>query len=501
MSDTPPIPTLAPAAKPLSIWRNWITFAGTVVASGALFAFLLLLTLDLTGKGSNNPYLGILTYIVAPAFLIAGLVLVLGGAWYERRRRVRPGAEAPHVAIDLSRPRDRRILFWFVVGTGAFLMLTAIGSYQTFQYSESVTFCGEVCHKVMEPEFTTYQHGAHARVACVECHIGSGAEWFVKAKVSGTYQVYSVLFHKYETPIPTPVRNLRPARETCLECHWPEKYSGSVERTAHHYLTDDANTPYTVRLLVHVGGGSPENGPVGGIHWHMLISNKIEYFASDRQRQVIPWVRRTAADGTVTVYRTPDFKGDPDPALIRRMDCMDCHNRPAHNYQTPDNAVDEGIYLGRISKALPGIKKVAVDLLTRPYSSVDAATTSIRRGLMSKYGSVSGVADTVAAVQAIYRTNLFPEMKADWSKYPDNIGHLDSAGCFRCHDGKHKDVAGRRGALTNDCNSCHTILAQGSGADLSRLSPEGQVFKHPSTDIEGLGMQCSDCHNGKNQDN
>jgi len=226
------------------IWRNWITFAGTVVASGALFAFLLLLTLDLTGKGAKNPYMGILCYIVAPGFLIAGLALVFGGAWQEHRRRVRrPNTPAPRVAIDLSRPRDRRILFWFVAGATSFLMLTAVGSYQTFQYTESVPFCGEVCHKVMEPEFTTYQAGAHARVACVECHIGSGAAWYVKAKVSGLYQVYSVVFHKYEQPIPTPVRNLRPARDTCERCHWPEKYSGSIEVTHHHFMADDQNTP------------------------------------------------------------------------------------------------------------------------------------------------------------------------------------------------------------------------------------------------------------------
>jgi hypothetical protein len=233
----------------------------------------------------------------------------------------------------------------------------------------------------------------------------------------------------------------------------------------------------------------------------MLISNKIEYYATDRQRQTIPWVRRTAADGTVTVYRTPDFKGEPDPALIRRMDCMDCHNRPAHKYSTPNDAVDEGMYLGRIDKSLPGIKKVAVDLLTKPYTTADAATAAIGRGLRAKYGAATGIDATVSAVQAVYRTNFFPEMKADWSKYPDNIGHLDSAGCFRCHDGKHKETTGSKGALTNDCNSCHTILAQGSGADLARLSPEGQSFKHPSTDIEGMGLQCSDCHNGKNQDN
>lgn len=500
---TPDSPSTPDAPRPaLSIWRNWITFAGIVVAGGALFAFLLLLTLDLTGRGAKNPYLGILTYLVAPGFLFLGGALVLGGAWHERRRRTQsPFAQAPRIAIDLSRPRDRRILGWFLAGTMSFLMLTAVGSYQTFQYSESVQFCGEVCHTVMEPEYTTYQHGSHARVACVECHIGSGAAWFVKAKVSGTYQVYAVLTKKYPTPIPTPVSNLRPARETCLQCHWPEKYSGSIERTTHHYLTDAANTPYTVRLLVHVGGGSAATGPVGGIHWHMLVSNKVEYYASDPQRQTIPWIRQTTPDGKVTVYRTPDFKGDPDPDKIRRMDCMDCHNRPAHKYASPDAAVDEGMDLGRIDTKLPAIKRTAVDLLTKPYATTDDAVAAIGKGLAARYPGQAALPATVAAVQAIYRENFFPAMKADWSRYPDNIGHLDSAGCFRCHDAKHSvDGAGKQ-TLTNDCNTCHTILSQGSGADLAKLAPAGQPFRHPSSDIDGLGLNCNDCHNGKNQEN
>jgi len=203
----------------------------------------------------------------------------------------------------------------------------------------------------------------------------------------------------------------------------------------------------------------------------------------------------------VTVFRAPDFKGEPDPKAIRRMDCMDCHNRPAHKYATPDNAVDEAMYLGRIDKSLPSIKRTAVDLLTKPYPTEAVAVAALDQGLRAQYPSAPRVGDTIAAVQAIYRENFFPEMKADWSKYPDNIGHLDSAGCFRCHDGKHQVLGGGKRVLTNDCNTCHTILAQGAGAELSKLSPEGAAFQHPSTDIDGMGLQCADCHNGKNQEN
>jgi nitrate/TMAO reductase-like tetraheme cytochrome c subunit len=501
MSDFPhPPPT--PTARPHSIWHNWISLSGVVLAGSSLFAFLLLFAIDLAGRDSGNPYLGILCYVVAPFFLILGATVTLFGAWLQRRRLARSQDVHPaRLAIDLSRPRDRRILLWFALGSASFLLLTAIGSYQTYVYTESNQFCGEACHTVMGPEYTAYHRSAHARVACVECHVGSGATWYIKSKINGTRQLYGVLTGQYSRPIPAPVQNMRPAGETCEQCHWPQKYSGSIERTFNRYLADAKNTPYAVRLLVNVGGGSPANGPVGGIHWHMNVSNKVEYYATDVQRQVIPWIRVTGPDGKVTVYRTQEFKGDPDPASIRRMDCIDCHNRPAHRYASPDDAVDEAMDLGHIDSKLPSIKRTAVDLLTKTYSTQDEATGAIGKALDARYAGAPGLDTTVEAVEAVYRVNFFPEMKADWSKYPDNIGHLDSAGCFRCHDAKHSvDGLGKQ-MPSSDCNVCHTILAQGSGAELSMVSPSGQVFRHPSTSIDGLGLLCSDCHNGKNQDN
>lgn len=501
MSEPHPTDILPEDRKP-SIWQNWISLAGAIIAGGSLFAFILLFLFDVLGGGTRNPYVGILCYLVAPGFLFLGLALVLGGAWVQHRGRAarRPG-RAPRLTIDLSRPRDRWTLIWFGIGTLGFLMLTAVGSYQTYHYTESVQFCGQVCHTVMQPEFVAYNAGAHARVDCTDCHIGSGAAWYVKAKISGLHQVYAVLTNRYDRPIPTPVQSLRPARDTCEQCHWPEKYSGSVEHTHNHFLADDPNTPYTIKLLVNVGGGSPEHGPVGGIHWHMLVSNKVEYVATDERRQKIPWVRITAEDGRVTVYRTADFKGEPDPAQIRAMDCMDCHNRPAHKFQTPDDSVDEAMYLGRIDSSLPAIKRTVVDLLTKPYATEAAADQALQAELGKRYANARKLGGAVAAAQAIYHRNFFPEMKADWSKYPDNIGHLNSPGCFRCHDGKHFATDGKHQVLTMDCNSCHTILAQGSGADLAKVAPEGAAFQHPSADIEGLGLLCNDCHNGKNQDN
>ena len=485
-----------------SIWRNWCTLAGAIIATGGLFAFLFLFTLDMTGKGRGNPYLGILTYVVAPFFLATGLVLVLFGAWRRRAELARLrglGRPAP-LAIDLSRKRDRVILTTFVSGTLVYLLMTAVGSYQTYVYTESVEFCGMVCHSVMGPELTAYRRNSHARVACVDCHVGEGAARFVTAKINGVRQLFGITFDNYPRPIPIPIHNLRPARETCERCHWPEKHSGNLERTIPRFLSDDANTPFTVRLLLKVGGSGTDHGKPEGIHWHTGKDTTVEYYASDAQRQTIPWVRVTDPSGRVTIYRKTDFKGTPDPAQIRIMDCIDCHNRPAHRYSTPNDAVDEAIYLGRIDRSLPGIKRTAVDLLTQPYATQEEGEAKIEAALLKKYPGAAHINEAAVAVSAVYQFNFFPEMKVDWSKYPENIGHMDNPGCFRCHDGKHVADNGNPMPATA-CDSCHVILAQGAGADLAKLAPAGLAFKHPSADLEGVDLICSDCHNGKNQDN
>src|SRR5208283_4423137 len=307
-----------------SLLRNWMSLTGLVVVIGSLFSFLLLFMLDAVAHFSN-PYLGILTYIIAPGFLISGLLLTVVGVLRERHKRGGAVGLFPVVQVDLSRPRDRRRMAAFLAGSVFFLFLSAVGSYNTYHFSESVQFCGQTCHTVMKPELVTYQHGPHARVACVECHIGPGAAWFVKAKLSGTYQVYATLAKKYPTPIPTPVRNLRPAQETCEQCHWPKKFVGNLDRTLSYYLPDSSNSLYSVRLLLKVGGDDPTHGPVGGIHWHMNVANKIEYIATDEARQKIPWVRMTDRQGVVTEYRTKEFTNDVSQMPVRRIDCMDCH--------------------------------------------------------------------------------------------------------------------------------------------------------------------------------
>ena len=497
MSDTIPIPSPA-SPKQRSHFNNWISAIGGVVAIGALFSFALLVWMDFT-QGDKNPYLGIFTYIVAPGFLITGLGLIFFGAWAQRRWAIKHAATAPDKwRLDFSSASQRRLLVLFGMGGTAFIMLSAFGSYQTYHYSESVQFCGEVCHQAMNPEFVTYQRGAHARVDCVECHIGSGAQWFIKAKINGTHQLITYTLDNYNRPIATPLKQLRPAQDICAKCHWPEKFHGNVEMNYEHFLSDKNNTPYTVRMLMHVNVSAP-GSPAGGIHWHVSDTDRVEYYAADDKRQDIPWTRVTnLKDGTSRVFRTPDFKGEPPADKIRVMDCMDCHNRPAHVFPTANDAVEKALTRGTLSRKLPNIKRVAVQAMTQDGITTDAiAAQKIADYLRTKYkdpGLAVELPDTIAAVQDIFAKNIFPERKADWRVYPNNIGHKDWQGCFRCHDSKHKSETGQV-VSSSDCNSCHTILSQGKGVDLAKLNGSGLEFKHPGGDLDPE-LTCADCHNG-----
>ncbi|MGD1084355.1 MAG: NapC/NirT family cytochrome c [Verrucomicrobiota bacterium] len=494
MNATPPTGT-GGSSSLLSLFRNWVSLAGLVLMASSVFAFVLLFFLD-TIAHTSNPYVGILTFLVAPAFFFAGLMLILFWAWRWRRKMAKAngGAAGLRIDVDFSRARDRKLLSFFIPASVGFLLITAIVSYHTYQFTESVQFCGESCHTVMKPELTTYLHSPHARVACAECHIGKGATWYVRSKLSGTYQVYATLTKKYPTPIPTPVKNLRPAQETCEQCHWPSQFVGNLDRTFSYYLPDQTNTLYSVRLLLHVGGGDPTHGPTSGIHWHMNVANKIEYVAADSARQQIPWVRMTDRQGVVTVFRTKSFTNDVSQMEIRRMDCMDCHNRPAHKLQSPESAVNLAMSLGRLP-LLPYIKTNAVGVLCRPYTNQTQALEGIATTLAQQFPNDPRVREAIAAVQEIYTNNFFPEMKASWRDYPDNIGHKDFPGCFRCHDGKHVSSTTQTMIKANDCNVCHWILTQGSGEQLNQLTAQGQKFAHPIDEYDPA-YQCTDCHNG-----
>jgi nitrate/TMAO reductase-like tetraheme cytochrome c subunit len=465
-------------------FRNWISWAGMVLSAGALFSFFLLVAID-QFAGHRNPYVGILAYVVAPLFFVLGLALALVGALFQWRseRRARRAAEPLVIRIDLSRPRDRKILGVFAAGSVAFLFLSALGSYQTYQITESVQFCGKACHLPMEPEFVASQHTAHAKVECVACHVGPGAAAYFKTKLNGVKQLYHTVANDFVRPIYVTASNPRPSQAICEQCHWPKKYVGNVERTYQHYLSDEKNTPFAVRLLLNVGGGDPSNGPQGGIHWHMNIANKIEYIATDDQLLSIPWVRMTNPQGVTTEYRDPDFKDDPAKYRIRRMDCMDCHSRPAHKLHTPNEAVDLALSTGRLDAKIPWVKSKVVAALVQSYSTTAEA-----------YPDPARANPIINEAQAIYRENFFPEVKVDWRTHPDFVGHKNWNGCFRCHDGKHVTADGKMSIKASDCRSCHLILAQGSGEALEQINPKGYDFIH--IDAPYTEFSCVECHTG-----
>jgi nitrate/TMAO reductase-like tetraheme cytochrome c subunit len=476
-------------------FRNWISWAGIVLAAGALFSFLLLFAIDLFAA-RRSPYVGILAYVVAPAFFILGLLLTLVGALLEARkeRKARRIAKPLTITIDLSRARDRRILAIFAAATVGFLFLSALGSYQTYQFSESVEFCGKTCHLPMEPQFVAFQHTAHAKVECVACHVGPGAAAYFKTKVNGVKQLYHTVRNDFDRPIRLTAANPRPTQEICEQCHWPKKYVGNVERSYQHYLSDEKNTPFAVRLLLNVGGGDPSNGPQGGIHWHMNIANKIEYIATDNQLLSIPWVRMTNPQGVTTEYRDPEFKDDPAKHQIRRMDCMDCHSRPAHKVHTPNEAVDLALFTGRLDPKTPWVKSKVVAALVKPYSTRAEAEQGIANDLREAYPDPAQANPIIGVAQAIYRENFFPEVKVDWRTYPDFVGHKNWNGCFRCHDGKHVSADGKMSIKASDCRSCHLILAQGSGEALEQINAKGHDFIH--IDAPYAEFSCVDCHTG-----
>lgn len=494
-----------PLHKTPSLLRNYISFAGAVIVLASFASILLLFLLETTGA-ANNPYLGIFTYIIFPFFLILGLLIVLFGMIRERRRRrtLSPSEIAAYPVLDLNDPSRRRKFFVFLGLAFIFVFMSVFGSYRAYEYTESVAFCGQTCHTVMKPEFVAFQASPHARLRCVDCHVGPGAGGYVRSKFAGVRQLFGVLFNNYSKPIRTPVHNMPAAQDTCAHCHWPEKFYGNQLRIFNHYVYDEKNTLQQTRMLINVGGGSPASGPVTGIHWHMNLANEVTFIATDEQRQSIPWIRVRDQQGNVTEYMSRSTQLTPEQitqAPKRRMDCIDCHSRPAHIYLPPDVAVDNALAAGKLDASLPYLKRQAIEVLNKPYSTNDEAVNSIASGLdgfyRANYADVSSqkrdsIKGAIAEIQRIYQTYFFPEMKTDWRTHPNNIGHLYSSGCFRCHDGEHVSSTGK--VVSNDCNVCHTVLDQTTaGASLSAQTGE---FQHPVALGYLAKLSCAVCHKG-----
>jgi nitrate/TMAO reductase-like tetraheme cytochrome c subunit len=395
---------------------------------------------------------------------VLGLILMPIGTWLDRRRQRAGRAEFHWPRLDLADERHRTWAFFVFAATLVNVVIVSLAAYSGVHYMDSVEFCGQVCHEVMEPEFAAYEDGPHSRVTCVQCHIGEGASWFVRSKLSGTRQVFAVSLNTFSRPVPSPVHDLRPARETCEQCHWPEKFHGDTIRVFRDYGTDEANTEYETVLQIHVGGGSERLEIATGIHWHMNVANEIEYIATDEKRQVIPWVRMTDRFGNVREYQVDGVTPEELAAGERRtMDCIDCHNRPSHPFDaSASRAVDRALERGEIPVTLPYVKREAVAALEETYPSqaaaIDAIAARLRDFYRREYSDVymserQDVERAVTGAQRLYQRNVFPTMNVTWGTYPNNIGHMDFPGCFRCHDESHKTTDGV--AIGQDCSLCH----------------------------------------------
>ena len=464
---------MSPRLAPLrtffkAITSNGVGLLGAALTTAAAILFLSLFVIESLGF-EGGPYLGILTFVVIPSLFVAGLLLIPVGMAWERRRARRAAARgeaAPGLpVVDLNVGRTRNIVLVFFAATVVNIVILAVATYKAVDVMDSTPFCGATCHSVMTPEYTTYQRSPHARVPCVSCHIGPGAGWFVKSKLSGSWQLISVNLKLYPKPIPVPVHNLRPARETCEQCHWPTKFIGDRLKIITHYQDDEANTPQETVLLLRVGG--LEGRTSRGIHWHVDPGVRIRY-ESDEKRETIGTVELTRPDGTKETFTKPGAAdGRPDAtgeaATWRTMDCIDCHNRPSHIYRMPGDELDAALAVGRVDPKLPFIHREGMTLLQADYASHAEARAKIASGLADFYAKngpavpQERVAAAAKAIGDIYCVNVFPSMNIRWGTYPNFLGHVNAPGCFRCHDGEHADAAGT--TIPNDCDTCHTVLA------------------------------------------
>lgn len=433
-----------------------------VIATTMAILFIVLLLLEIVGL-LENPYIGLVLFVTLPVIFIIGLLLVPIGGWIiTRRGRLHPDATAWPV-IDLRVPHQRHVAMAVLVLTFVNVIIVSIAAYGGVHYMDSSKFCGTVCHTTMEPEYVAYQQWPHARVECAQCHIGPGVGAFAQAKLSGTRQLYKVLTNTVPKPVPAPAHLIRPARDTCERCHWSEDMHGDVTRVIHEYSNDEKNTESTTTLRLHVGGGSARLGVGTGIHWHMNLDNKVEFIArKDAQGQeTVPYVRLTDDKGRVHEFyaegvRPPQVANLP----VQRMDCMDCHNRPAHTFfSTPQRAIDTAMASGRLPRDLPFVRREAVAAVSAQYPDKATALQAIAKRLDGFYRTRPEtdprlVQRAVAATQDMWQTNVFPAMHVTWGTYPNNIGHVDTPGCFRCHDDSHKAADGM--VIRQDCELCHT---------------------------------------------
>jgi len=492
--------------------RRWLVRLGLALAALGLLVFVGGLALEAL-IGLKAVSVQAVAFPAAVVALVLGLVLAFAG-WGlgVPGAAARPaGGDAP---LEVPR-RQRRAVLGLSLGALAAVCLLGIGTARSLLLADSNEVCTS-CHAALGAETSAHVASPHSRVACADCHVAPGVGSFAHSKLVGLQEFAAYLSGQWKQPIPAPVANLRPTQEACERCHWPEKFVGDLAMTHPHFAPDEANTRTDNSFLVHTGGGTPSAVDVSGIHSSMVAQNEVRYVATDRELQNIPWVESTGQDGKTAVYQDTKapLAASPSPEQIRRLDCIDCHNRPAHIFPTPDRALDASLDTGAIDRSLPFVKREALAALDQPYPDTATARQQIESKLrgfyQESYPSLVGtkgksIDQAISAVQGIYSRSFFPKMKVDWRSYPDNLGHQSSPGCFRCHDGKHVSETGQ--AIPSACDTCHTLpqkkSQQASGAPVPEPTPTPAVpatvpaasgvpkaIPHP---IEGRA-DCLSCH-------
>jgi len=490
---------------------NWLSVIGAVVTLAALtaaFFFFLVGLLSTGGAGYD-----VLVFIPLAGLVGLGVVLFVTGVIRERRRQRRGQHSSFHQRYVIDPSRLIRGASWLTISFGVVLGTLVVlgggaGSVVLMEYTESNAFCGELCHSVMSPEATVFAEAPHAQLECVECHVGRGGDSYIAAKLNGLRQVYALATGTVTRPIPTPIHNRLDSTEMCQVCHATDRLNEYKAVSRHYYLSGEENEHVGLRMVMKVGsdGDGPMRG--AGIHYHMLVARSVEFIARDRQQQDIPWVRVTDADGTQRVFENesdPLAEEDRAALPVRTMECVDCHSRPAHRFPSPVESVNAAFSAGRIDPGIPYMKAAAVIALDGDYASTDEAAEKLPERLREWYDDEypdeleeysDEIDETVPELLAIYRRTIFPEMKADWRAHPDNSGHRDTPGCFRCHNDEMVDEDGE--AMFHDCSSCHAILAQGEQVvEAVANFEEGTAFVHPE-DFEEIDefTLCTDCHTG-----
>lgn len=459
---------------------HWLSLAGSAIVTTAVLSFLFVLPLQMRGH-VDNPYIGIIVFVILPVVFFAGLVLIPIGIYLGKRRLQKD--LVPH---EFDRKATLRRLAWFFgVTTLLNIIIGTQLTYRAVEHMETPQFCGQACHS-MSPEFAAYQNSPHSRVACVECHVVPGAAGWIASKKAGTRQLIETIFNSYRRPIPSALESNRlvPAAETCENCHWPEKFGSARLRVVTHYAEDEKNTRTQTVLMMMVGGSK-----FSGIHGkHFGPGIQIRFAAADAERQGIPWVEyRDNSTATVHTFVSDGAKPDSYKNLpVYQMQCVDCHNRPTHTFELPEHGMDSALALGELSSTLPFIKKKGVELLKANYSSQKEAAEKLPMALADfyrqNYPDLSNtrsqdIQQTAHSILAIYNRNVFPELKVTWGTYPNNLGHTDFPGCFRCHDGSHAEAGGA--TINQDCGACHELIAmdEASPEILKTLGLEERISK------------------------